>query len=100
MDAQEKQAHREVFTGMDGQQAGPAVSNNSLLCELGGTLSLSEYMGLSMEKAPARLSLNSTGLPWSLPFHISESRGCEENGEARGRIENPNPDLWQLSKSK
>lgn len=60
MDAQDKQAHREVFTGMDGQQAGPAGSDNSLLRELGGTQRLSEYTAL--EQVPACLPLNFTGL--------------------------------------
>lgn len=45
---------------MDGQQAGPAGSDNSLLCELGGTRKLSEYTAL--EQVPEHSSPNFTGL--------------------------------------
>lgn len=40
---------RQAFTVMDGQWAGPAGSDSSLLCDLGGVLSLSESRALSVE---------------------------------------------------
>lgn len=60
MDAQDKNrlTERSSLGWMASRQQ--AGSDNSLLCELGGTRRLSEYTAL--EQVPACLSLNFTGL--------------------------------------
>lgn len=49
LEAQGKRALSEAFTVIDDQGAAPGGSDNSLLCDFAGALSVSEYMVLSVE---------------------------------------------------
>lgn len=65
---------------MDGQWAGPVDSDNSLLCDLGATLSL------SVEGVPAHQSLNPHWAPKFSAFRPTASLKPEVLREVRAAV--------------